>query len=62
MKRIYEVVIETERETATRTIHVVSPNTSDAGKRAMAAYKRRRHVRLFGRPRITRISEIGPVG
>lgn len=61
MKRIYKVVVSSDMETAELVYRVVRDNLRDAENAGLVAYRRavRNGDKLYGRVRVTAISEIG---
>lgn len=59
MKRIYEVTVTSDRETAEETYRVLRENVTEAAKAALRAY--RRCPTLMGRVRVRKVIETGAI-
>jgi hypothetical protein len=59
MKRIYEVTIGSDAESATANFKVYRENVIEAAKAALRAYKE--YPRLLGRARVTEVTEWGEI-
>ena len=60
MKRIYEVTIGSDAETATNSYRVLRPNVIEAARAALRVYHKNGSD-LFGHARVMHVKEVGEI-